>query len=274
VPNIQQFLDATRDSTSNAFLKKAVEMFKEISGIELSLSLIENWKPFGKAFLAVSKDNNQQLPLQMLGSGYEMIFSLLLGFQLSLQGRKQLICLIDEPELHLHPSLQERFVKILLEFSKTAQIVLSTHSPLLVKQLLLNKRVGIQILGKEDGVPHSIPMVKGALPYLSSNEVNYLAFGLATAEYHDELYGYIQETQQKYAEGEMIAYLNSKGQSNVRKWNPERSGAPQGEKDVPLQVFIRNKIHHPENKTMRAPSYSPDELRQSTEAMIAILKRP
>lgn len=274
VPNIQQFLDATRDCTSNSFLKRAVEMFKEISGIELSLSLIGNWRPFGKAFLAATKENNQQLPLQMLGSGYEMIFSLLLAFQLSMQGRKKLICLIDEPELHLHPSLQERFVKILLEFSKTAQIVLSTHSPLLVKQLLVNKKVGIQMLGREDGVLQSILMVEGALPYLSSNEVNYLAFGLATAEYHDELYGHIQETQQKYAEGEMIAYLNSKGQDNARRWNPERGGVPQGEKAVPLQVFIRNKIHHPENKTMKARPYSPDELRQSTEAMIAILKAP
>jgi len=130
------------------------------------------------------------------------------------------------------------------------------------------------VLGKEDGIPHSIPMREGVLPYLSSNEVNYLAFSLATAEYHDELYGHIQETQEKYAEGEMIAYLNSKGQNNVRKWNPERNGVPQGEKGFPVQVFIRNKIHHPENTTMRASSYSPDELKQSIDAMIAILKRP
>jgi AAA15 family ATPase/GTPase len=274
MPNIQQRLDETRDITSNAFLRQAIEMFKEISGHELSLNLIENWKPFSKAFLAINKPNNQQIPLHMLGSGYEMIFSLLLAFHLSQQSRKQLICLIDEPELHLHPSLQRRFVDLLLEFSKTAQIILSTHSPLLVKQLSTNKRVGVQILGRKHDVTRSVPMAEGALPYVSSNEVNYLAFGLATAEYHDELYGHIQETQQKYAEGEMIAYLNAKGQNNVRKWNPERSGVPQGEKDVPLQVFIRNKIHHPENKTMRAPPYSLDELRQSTEAMIAILKHP
>lgn len=274
VPNIQQLLDATRDSTSNAFLKRAVEKFKEISGSELSLSLIDNWRPFSKAFLAANKDNNQQIPLHMLGSGYEMMFSLLQAFYLSQQSGKQLICLLDEPELHLHPALQEQFVKILLELSKSSQFILSTHSPLLIKQLSVNKNVGIEILGKDQGLPRSVPMREGALPYVSSNEVNYLAFGLATTEYHDELYGHIQETQQKYTEADMSAYLNSKREKNVRKWNPEKNGTPLGDRDVPLQVFIRNKIHHPENKTMRTFSYSPTELEQSIRAMIGIIKNP
>ncbi len=274
VPNIQALLNETRDSTSNVFLKRTLEVFKEISGNELSLNLIENWKPFSKAFLAVNKDNNQQIPLQMLGSGYEMLFSLLLAFHLSQQSGKQLICLIDEPELHLHPALQEQFVKVLLELSKTAQIILSTHSPLLIKHISVNKRVGVQILDKVGGAPRTVPMMEGALPYASSNEINYLAFRLATAEYHDELYGHIQETQQKHTEADMIAYLNSRGQGNVRKWNPEKSGAPLGDKDVPLQVFIRNRIHHPENKAMRGSSYSSAELEQSTKAMIGIIKQP
>ena len=274
VPNIQQVLDETRDITSNEFLKRAVEQFQTISGNELTLNLIDNWKPFSKAFLAVKKDNNQQIPLHMLGSGYEMIFSLLLAFHLSQQSRKQLICLLDEPELHLHPTLQEQFVKILLEFSKAAQIIVSTHSPLLIKQLSVNKKVGIQILCKERGVLRSVPMAEGALPYTSSNEINYLAFGLATAEYHDELYGHIQETQQKFTETDMISYLNSKGQKNVRKWNPERNGTPLGDRDVPLQVFIRNKIHHPENCGMRTSSYSDAELKESTKAMAEIIRQP
>lgn len=274
VPNVQQLLDETRDITANAFLTRAIDMFREVSGNELSLSLISNWKPFSNAFLTMTKENNQQIPLQMLGSGWEMIFSLLLAFHLSQQGGKQLICLIDEPELHLHPKLQEQFVKFLLEFSKKAQIVLSTHSPLLVKQLSINKRVCIQILSKENGAPRSVQMAEGALPYTSSNEINFLAFGLATAEYHDELYGHIQETQQRYKEADMIVYLNSKGQKNTRKWNPEKNGAPQGDRDVPLQVFIRNKIHHPENSTMRGSCYSPTELEDSTKAMIQIIKRP
>ena len=117
-------------------------------------------------------------------------------------------------------------------------------------------------------------MMEAVLPYVSSNEVNYLAFDLATAEYHDELYGHVQETQQTFYETEMIAYLNSKGQQNTHQWNPERSGTPLGVKNVPLSVFIRNKIHHPENKTMRNSIYTQADLRQSTESLIGILKNP
>jgi AAA15 family ATPase/GTPase len=271
--NIHRSLEETCDITSNEFLKQAISEFEKISGKKLSVNLIDNWKPFSKAFLAVQKDNNQQIPLDMLGSGYEMIFSLLLAFYMSQQSGKQLICLIDEAELHLHPALQDQLVKILLELSKKAQIVLSTHSPLLIKQLSVVGRVGIQIMRKKGSSPSSVPMAERVLPYASSNEINYLAFGLATTEYHDELYGHIQEARQQHTEQEMIAYLNSEGQNNIRKWNREKDGAPTGEKDVPLQVFIRNKIHHPENRTMRSISYSPQDLEQSTREMIEIIKK-
>jgi len=271
VPNIQQLLNEIRDTPSNAFLKQAIEEFHKLSGSELHLNLIDNWKPLSKAFLAIRKDNNQQIPLHMLGSGCEMIFSLLLAFHLSQQSAKQLICLIDEPELHLHPALQEQFVKILLGLAKTAQIILSTHSPLLIKQLSVNKRVGIQMLCAESGVPRSVPMAEGVLPYASGNEINYLAFGLATPKYHDEFDGHIQETQQQFSEADMSFYLNSKGQKKVRKWKPERNGTALGVRDVPLQVFSRNKIHHPENSVMQAASYSYAELKESTNAMIGII---
>jgi len=75
-----------------------------------------------------------------------MIFALLYSFYLAQQSGKQLIVLIDEPELHLHPTLQEKFVKFLLESSKNAQIILASHSPLLVKQLAFNDKVKISVI--------------------------------------------------------------------------------------------------------------------------------
>ena len=84
--------------------------------------------------------------MQDLGSGYEMFFTFLYSFYLSRQSKKQLIVLIDEPELHLHPKLQEKLVNLLLEFSKEVQIFLSSHSPLLVKQILENNKVSIRVL--------------------------------------------------------------------------------------------------------------------------------
>lgn len=176
------------NNIENKFLKNAIDKFKEISGETISLAHVNNWTPHNKAFFGAEKENKQHVSLDSLGSGYEMIFSLLYSFYLSQQSNKQLIVFIDEPELHLHPKLQEDFVKILLEFSKTAQIVLTTHSPLFVKQVLYNERVQVNVLKKDNDEAEISKIKDRVLPYLSSNEINFIAFGLPTEEYHNELY--------------------------------------------------------------------------------------
>lgn len=176
------------NTIENQFLTKAIEKFQEISGEKILLSYINNWTPHSKAFFGVTKENKQHVLLDNLGSGYEMIFSLLYSFYLSQQSGKQLIVFIDEPELHLHPKIQEDFVKILLEFSKSAQIILTTHSPLFVKQVLYNDKVQVNILTKESGEVNIAKIEDRLLPYLSANEINFLAFALPTEEYHNELY--------------------------------------------------------------------------------------
>lgn len=47
------------------------------------------------------------------------------------------------------------------------------------------------------------------------------------------------------------------------------NGAAQAPYDVTLQTFIRNHIHHPENR--RNALYTENELRQSIEEMIRLL---
>ena len=46
---------------------------------------------------------------------------------------------IDEPELSLHPSLQRKLLNLLLEYSKTRQVVISTHSPFFISWLSISK---------------------------------------------------------------------------------------------------------------------------------------
>lgn len=51
------------------------------------------------------------------------------------------VLLIEEPEAHLHPQLQVKFVKYLQSLSKTlpnAQIIVSTHSPVLASSVNIN----------------------------------------------------------------------------------------------------------------------------------------
>ncbi|MCB2230360.1 AAA family ATPase [bacterium] len=224
----------------NEFLEKALSRFREISGFKVTLSFIDNWKPFERCFFAEKKDNLHQLPIDKLGSGYEMIFSLLYAFYLSQQSGKQLIVIIDEPELHLHPSLQERFVALLLEFSRTAQIIITTHSPLMVKQILSSEMVKTNVLLRESNEVRVLPVEERLLPYLSANEINCLAFGLATPEYHNELY-----EELKYLKGDDkgikkfdIDFFQSE------KHEPSDYPMLGQKKTVSLHTFVRNQIHH------------------------------
>ena len=131
-------------------IAEAISKFSEISGKTLKLKLIDNWEPFSNAFFGTEKDNLQSITLNQLGSGYEMIFSLIYSYYLSKKGSKNLIVLIDEPELHLHPKLQSDFIELLLEISKESQIILTTHSPLFIKQAMSNSNVQVKILTKTE----------------------------------------------------------------------------------------------------------------------------
>lgn len=248
------------DNIQNDFLNQAINKFREISWLDISLSYINNRTPHKKAFFCVTKDQAKQLSLESLGSGYEMFFSILYSFFLSKQSEKQLIIFIDEPELHLHPKLQEDFVKILLELSKTVQIFLTTHSPLFVKQLSFNKKVWIRCLKKEDNTIEMVNLEKSVLPYISANEINFIAFDLATEEYHNELYNELEtkfwgnpdhdfktiksDTNNNYAknEGRQVVFDNEFFAKE--KWELIDSPFKKIPNKVTKHTFIRNKIHH------------------------------
>ncbi len=232
------------NAIENKFLIKAINKFQEISGEKISLSHINNWTPHNKASLGVIKENKQHIPLNNLGSGFEMIFSLLYSFYLSQQSGKQLIVFIDEPELHLHPKIQEDFVKILLEFSKSAQIILTTHSPLFVKQVLCNDEVQVNVLNKEDGEVNITKIEERLLPYLSANEINFLAFGLPTEEYHNELYEELKIRDDNtrpnplnLKDFDVSFFQNTKSELSNYPYN----GAAN---QVSIHTYLRTQIHH------------------------------
>ncbi len=229
--------DLIKKGLQNEFLEDAVNKFSEISGYNLKLDFIDNYKPFKNAKFVLETDNNLQIDLSDLGSGYEMIFSLIYSYYMSKQKGKRLIILIDEPELHLHPKLQEKFIEFVIEISKESQVILTTHSPLLVKQIAYYEDVKNIVLKKDRKVKK---FEDRKLPYISSNETNYLAFGLPTEEYHNELY---EELKFKYAEDKNIKTFDN--EFFIQK-NHEKPLYPYRgiENQVSLHTYIRNQIHH------------------------------
>ena len=240
IENLNDDLDSKikKDKVENKFLSEAVKKFQEISGSQIKLDFLDNYEPFKNAFFAARKDNNQQISLNNLGSGYEMVFALLYSFYLAQQSGKQLIVLIDEPELHLHPRLQEKFVEFLLEFSKKVQIILASHSPLLVKQLSFNEKVKISVI--ENNGQRVSEIDKRVLSYISANETNFLAFNLATEEYHNELY---EELKSMHGEDKKCKpfdndfFVTEKGEPKNSPWMGNQN-------EVSDHTFIRNQIHH------------------------------
>jgi len=250
--------DEIIDSVQSEFFKKAVDKFQEISGIPISLELINNYQPFNGAFMAEKKSNKLQIEINKLGSGYEMLFSLLYSFYLSQQSNKDLIILLDEPELHLHPKLQESVVKVLLEIAKTSQVILTSQSPLLVKYLSSNKHVRFFILNKSEDTVELSETEARVLPSLSANEINYIAFKLPSQEYHNELYGYLHElyvnngSEEERGQRSSIAsfdnYLVEEFACETILW--KRHSLEDGsiiEENRTIHTCIRNKRHHPDN---------------------------
>ncbi len=261
------------------------EIFKEFNnrtkafGIEeINLAILDSVAPYESAFLS-SKKEILDLPIKYLGSGVEMIISLLFLETLASMSKEKLLILIDEPELHLHPRLQKQLADYLWQISSRKdghQVFVTTHSPIFFKNCVGKNGVKTFITDKEEKTNkiliREMSFANGLFPWSPSwGEINYLAYNYITTEFHDELYGFIQEKAQCYFEKDMDNLLEQKfGIPKDRPWTPEKAGVAQAAKNVTLPVFIRNKIHHQENKTMQAVNFNEEDLQQSIEHLIKV----
>lgn len=258
--NIELNNKVKKDKIENAFLENAIKKFQTISGYHVWLDFIDNYRPFKNSSFVLKENNNIQIPLSSIGSGFEMIFSLIYSYYLSKQNNKKMIILIDEPELHLHPDVQKKFVDFLLEISKDTQVIITTHSPILVKQLMYNEFVK-SIVIHSDKTISDISDLK--LSYLSSNEINYIAFGLATEEYHNELYEEIKSLNGntlKIKDFDNQFFVVTKNQQKLYPWMGNAN-------EVSIHTFIRNQIHH--RKDNGEAKY--DDLKSSIDFMRSCL---
>jgi ABC-type lipoprotein export system ATPase subunit len=88
-----------------------------------------------EAYVQVIKDN-YPIPIEETASGIHEILLLLTA----IIGESQKIVLLDEPELHLHPTMQKRILNLISESStkENNQIILITHSPYLTSAEEIN----------------------------------------------------------------------------------------------------------------------------------------
>jgi len=281
--------------TSKSVGKKTAGDLKDFFGKEeyenIKIELLNLLHPFSNSFFALRNENAlSQISVRDLGSGIEIILTLLILKNIAGVSKGSIIYLIDEPELHLHPKAQDKLLDLLLDESKDKQIVISTHSPYLFRGAIAeNAKLLLFTRDEKDKIIISDARDKGwgLFPNWSPSwgEINFFAYDMPTVEFHDELYGFLHETFVSKANNQTEAdnrskqnifeknYLQTKI-SVTKKWTPEYGGIAQSEDDVTLPTFIRNKTHHPENKTMQKVNFSDIDLRDSINELIKLAKNP
>lgn len=187
---------------------------------------------------------------------------------------KPFFLFVDEPEVCLHPIAQQKLLNSLIEISKTKQVFLTTHSPFFIKSRSLNN-FGVFIFKKINH--HNFAERLSMEGIFNTNptfgEIIFNAYNLATEDFHDELYGYLQNFTGINDENQIDEYFFQNGITRTKIWTRQKKDLTSGQPTQRTkQVFIRNKTHHPENPYMQHADYTSEELKTSIEEMIALIK--
>lgn len=84
--------------------------------------------------------NSNQLETNNLSSGEIQLIVIIIHLVFCEYEKDQSIFVIDEPELSLHLSWQEKFVNAIREASPGTQFILATHSPAIISSLELEEK--------------------------------------------------------------------------------------------------------------------------------------
>lgn len=170
-----------------------------------------------------------------------------------------IIYAIEEPETSQHSDTQKQLIDSLKNLAAAgAQIILTTHSGHVVKELDINN---IRVIYKDSQGRKITTVSNNILPTITLNEVNYLAFGEISEEYHIELYAHIAANQWHKELKTLPPLVN---------YTQDAKPAPFSY-DCSLPHKLRNMIHHPEN-TLN-PKYSLADLKTSIEIMRSFIIR-
>jgi ABC-type cobalamin/Fe3+-siderophores transport system ATPase subunit len=147
IPNVEQknsrrvVLKACSFGDSNVYLRNALDLLTQ-----QDINQIERWlQPLlGEIKLSINFDESYdfdihanaelggvRVPLELLGTGFLQLIQIFCYILLF----KPKILLVDEPDIHLHPSVQELLAETLLQIAQAQgiKIVMTTHSPFIVR---------------------------------------------------------------------------------------------------------------------------------------------
>lgn len=160
------------------------------------------------------------------------------------------LLLLDEPETHLHPQAQEYLKDELIKITRNDEnniVFFATHSNYMIDKDHIERcfRVSKQSNRKTK-------LEKFEAGQKSYAEVNYEVFDIVSSDYHNELYGFLEDVDSTKLDG----------LEKPKKWKNKKTN---GSEDVSLAKYIRHSIHHPEN-TLNA-KFTSEELQESIKKL-------
>ena len=194
--------------------------------------------------------NGKNIAIDDLSTGEKQI--VFRGAQL-LKNSKNLnggIVLIDEPELSMHPKWQAKVFDYYTGLfsqggTQMSQIFFATHSENVIQAATKDlDNTLIIILSSDGGIIKADKMSKMVLPTATAAEINYLAFGVHTVDYHIALYGDFQLQTGKSAIAAADTEIELQPEYIPAQHEKIDTYGP-GYKTLP--TYIRNKIDHPDS---------------------------
>jgi predicted ATPase len=192
-----------------------------------------------------------------------------------LENDNNLVLCIDEPELNLHPTAQTKLAEALQKISANIQIIVSTHSPYMLKSFR-KKADSVYVFKSAEFADSSKLETVSILPFGPTlAEIQYFAYNLKPNDLHNELFGYLEaesrlkfdNTKKWLDERDLKRFAKEKGISVAEMTTTQKNNL---KKDVSLQTYIRHYIHHPENTHNR--EFTEAEMGQSIQEMITAIK--
>ena len=179
------------------------------------------------------------------------------------------ILLIDEPETHLHPKAQEFLKEELIKITKANNrnniVFFATHSSYMIDKDCMSRCYKVK---KKDNHKTEVLKIDGDVK--SYAEVNYDVFDIISSDYHNELYGVLQETNKKSSTEDFDKYLETKGILINKDYIYNKANGTTSTFKVTLPTYIRHQIHHPENANNAR--YTISDLEKSIKILLKLKK--
>ena len=194
----RSFFPHTNSNPSPTFSNLVNYWLTEIVNEKLRVEEMEN-NGFSTVYFAnnthsISDNNNpfEAIPYNT-GNGISYVSSIIILslIPLILQTDCMPIIIVENPEIHLHPSAQIKLMDLFSLMSSKAQFIIETQSPYIIESLHNEKVKNKKIYIIKDYNIQNIDSTSFILQRITSAEINYRIFEIPTIEYFIQVFEYM-----------------------------------------------------------------------------------